>query len=218
MRRAIARGGVLALAAGVALALPVAAGAKTTGYYDGVNTLYIQSPSAKERNEIEVSYNPTSEKFIVRDTAAGVKEKDPSPGPPCKKDGQVLKCTAPGALFGYMFVQVHKGKDIVDLDSSGSNAIPFYPSTVLAGAQHDDKLFGHNGPDTVNGGGAVHPDQPSGDDLIVGRGSYDRLFGEGGVDKLKANDGEADFEIDCGPGRDRDALFDVGLDPTPISC
>lgn len=72
---------------------------------------------------------------------------------------------------------------------------------VIDGGAGNDSLFGERGGDKIIGG--------SGKDVV--RGDWGR-------DLLLAEDGMADVQIDCGPGLDHPAVFDVGLDPAPVDC
>ena len=69
-------------------------------------------------------------------------------------------------------------------------------------------LFGSPYADTLEGG--------AGNDEIDGQPGPDRLLGGAGRDRIKANDGEADDKIDCGPGNDRVKVDE--LDPKPRNC
>jgi hypothetical protein len=55
-----------------------------------------------------------------------------------------------------------------------------------------------------------------GANVIHGQPGQDRLFGRGGDDVLSAEDGEADFAISCGGGRDE--LFSDPIDPPGRHC
>jgi hypothetical protein len=55
-----------------------------------------------------------------------------------------------------------------------------------------------------------------GPNLLHGQPGQDRFFGLGGDDVISAEDGEADFYISCGGGRDE--LFDDTIDPPGKSC
>ena len=50
---------------------------------------------------------------------------------------------------------------------------------------------------------------------MIGGGGADNLYGVGGSDLLRADDG--DYTIDCGDD-DPDPFLDVGLDPAPTNC
>jgi Ca2+-binding RTX toxin-like protein len=70
-------------------------------------------------------------------------------------------------------------------------------------SEDDDTLLGSNGPNR-----------------LIGGGDPDTIRGRGGVDIINARDGEADVEINCGPGKNsrERALIDPGIDPAPKSC
>jgi Ca2+-binding RTX toxin-like protein len=55
-----------------------------------------------------------------------------------------------------------------------------------------------------------------GANVIHGQPGQDRLFGRGGDDVMSAEDGEADFAISCGGGRDE--LFSDPIDPPGRHC
>ena len=53
---------------------------------------------------------------------------------------------------------------------------------------------------------------------MIGGGGADNLYGVSGSDLLRADDGVADYTIDCGKDDDPDPFLDVGLDPAPTNC
>jgi Ca2+-binding RTX toxin-like protein len=71
------------------------------------------------------------------------------------------------------------------------------------GTEGSDEIIGSDGPN-----------------LLIGGGDDDNLEGRGGIDILDAKDGEADDEINCGPGKNskEKAKIDQGIDPEPVSC
>jgi hypothetical protein len=88
--------------------------------------------------------------------------------------------------------------------NSGTDTL-FSIEEVL-GSQVGDTVLGDNGPNMLQGG--------------LGAGGPDTLKGRGGIDVLNAKNGEADVEINCGPGNNakEKAKYDKGLDPEPKSC
>jgi hypothetical protein len=76
----------------------------------------------------------------------------------------------------------------------------------VLGSQAADTVLGDNGPNRLQGG--------------LGLGGPDTIKGRGGIDVLNAKNGEADIEINCGPGSNakEKAKYDKGLDPEPKSC
>jgi RTX calcium-binding nonapeptide repeat (4 copies) len=101
----------------------------------------------------------------------------------------------PGVLIASLarrtaFVTTVRGCDPVRIAASAED---------LEGSFDWDVLIGDGGPNS-----------------IFGQPGQDRFFGRGGDDVIGARDGEADFEIDCGPGADR-AIGDE-IDPPARSC
>ena len=86
------------------------------------------------------------------------------------------------------------------LRDSSDQAWPDPVALLLVGGEGDDALRSADGDDTLNGGSGL-----------------DRLLGNAGKDKLLAKDGEADRQINCGPGNDPAAKRD-NIDPKPKSC
>jgi Ca2+-binding RTX toxin-like protein len=96
----------------------------------------------------------------------------------------------------------------------------------LTGSDFADLLIGGNGPDFMHGS--------SGDDVIRGANGNDKLRGADGNDSIfggqgadtfsgsygddvfDAHDGDADVQLNGGPGVDT-AAYDRGLDPAPIA-
>jgi CSLREA domain-containing protein len=87
--------------------------------------------------------------------------------------------------------------------NSGSDTL-FSIEDVL-GSQAADTVLGDNGPNRLQGG--------------LGLGGPDTIKGRGGIDVLNAKNGEADVEINCGPGNNakEKAIVDPE-DPQPKSC
>jgi Ca2+-binding RTX toxin-like protein len=101
----------------------------------------------------------------------------------------------PGVLIaslarGLAFVTTVRACDAVGIARSAED---------LEGSFDWDVLIGDRGPNN-----------------IFGQPGQDRFFGRGGDDVIGARDGEADFEIDCGPGND--ALVADSRDPPARSC
>jgi hypothetical protein len=155
-------------------------------------------------------------------------------GPSTAANGQTdPDITEPALRDGNTYFNVHtsaftggeiRGQITLDPDigyggpaTATSSPGAFMVENVIGGSGADDlrgnplanKLQGRGGADTLHAG--------PGDDELVGGGAADALFGEEGADTLKANDGQADTTIDCGPGTDS-ALRDIVLDPAPVDC
>ena len=80
-------------------------------------------------------------------------------------------------------------------------------------------MIGSHNRDVIDGGAGNDFLQAwKGGDKIIGGSGKDYLIGAEGRDLLLAQDGMADLGIDCGPGLDHPAVFDVGLDPAPVDC
>ncbi|MDQ3758346.1 MAG: hypothetical protein M3331_00145 [Actinomycetota bacterium] len=106
------------------------------------------------------------------------------------------------------------------LAEGGQFALPLGLSLNVSGEGGSDTITGSRSGDTLNGG--------SGNDLIRGKGGNDVLGGSSdvgrdrfiagaGSDKIRAQDGQRDADIDCGAGDDRRAQTD-SVDPQPRSC
>jgi Ca2+-binding RTX toxin-like protein len=79
---------------------------------------------------------------------------------------------------------------------------------VLEGRLGPDLLAGQSGNDSLSGG--------DGDDTLLGGTGSDGLIGGDGHDFLDAVDGEADSNLNGGPGIDT-ARYDSALDPAPVA-
>lgn len=130
---------------------------------------------------------------------------------------------------GNDLVQPQAGNDEIDAGKGTdmlnyNNAMPGGLSIFLAEESADGVSIGV---DSVKGfenaQGSEDDDHVEGDNrdnLLIGGGGVDELLGKGGIDVLDAKDGEADAEINCGPGKNskEKAKIDEGLDPEPKSC
>ena len=100
-----------------------------------------------------------------------------------------------------------------------SARLPDGVTTTIHLSRGSDGVIGSHNRDVIFGG--AHSDflqGQGGHDKLVGQSGKDDLFGAAGQDLLLAQDGMGDGTIDCGPGLDPPALFDVGLDPAPVDC
>jgi Ca2+-binding RTX toxin-like protein len=82
----------------------------------------------------------------------------------------------------------------------------------------DSVLGSHNRDVLDEGAGNDFLHGERGGDKIIGGSGKDIMWGDWGRDLLLAQDGMADAQIDCGPGLDHPAVFDLGLDPAPVDC
>ncbi|MFI5025309.1 MAG: hypothetical protein ACHQCI_00955 [Solirubrobacterales bacterium] len=99
-----------------------------------------------------------------------------------------------------------QGDDGGLIDSS--NVAPFTARDTVA--DDIENLIGGDDDDILRGSSAAN--------VLTGGLGQDQLFGKGGVDLLKANDLIEDLKLNCGPGDDRKAKRDPGLDPKAKSC
>jgi Ca2+-binding RTX toxin-like protein len=79
---------------------------------------------------------------------------------------------------------------------------------VLEGRLGSDLLVGRSGDDALSGG--------DGDDTLLGGSGSDAFIGGAQDDSLDAVDGEADSNLNGGPGIDT-ARYDAGIDPAPVA-
>ena len=127
------------------------------------------------------------------------------------------------------------GADILS-GRGGSGSGAGYPnSLVLSGGDDndtidggigDDDLTGGDGNDTVSGReGNDRADGGAGTDSVAGNDGNDEVIGGAGADTLlggeqndvlRADDDEADLNVNGGPGTDT-AHFDQGVDPQPVA-
>jgi Ca2+-binding RTX toxin-like protein len=140
----------------------------------------------------------------------------------CTVTGQLstVECS-PTGITEIVYTGSFRDPDNVHFDvASGATALipdgvtttvrTFKGGDIVSGSHNADHLIGAGGNDTLHGGGGA--------DKISGGNGKDFLYGDGGIDRLLAQDGTADRVIDCGPGADHPAQFDMGLDPAPVSC
>jgi len=169
-----------------------------------------------ERNDLDVvSFSPGSDHLAVYD-AAGVKT-----GAGCAVDGYgIARCS------GVVSVTIRAGdrSDQVRLSNFGwcsegcGPYAPGFPTTIYGGPGFDNLGAGDESYYTKTTAKKRILGGPGNDTLTGGLGSSDVLLGQGGADNLDAKDGIADARISCGVGDDPHALFDIGIDPQPISC
>jgi Ca2+-binding RTX toxin-like protein len=79
---------------------------------------------------------------------------------------------------------------------------------VLEGRLGSDLLVGRSGDDSLSGG--------DGDDTLLGGSGSDAFIAGAGDDSLEAVDGEAESNLNGGPGIDT-ATYDAGVDPAPVA-
>ena len=101
--------------------------------------------------------------------------------------------------------EVHVYGAAVDGKLHGGDGLDF-----LFGSGGDEEIYGGKRNDYIQGG--------EGADLIDGGSGSDYLSGGINSDKIRADDGEADRRIDCGPGSDDVARIDRKIDPQPWRC
>jgi Ca2+-binding RTX toxin-like protein len=97
---------------------------------------------------------------------------------------------------------------------------------VLTGGDGGDELYGGLDADVIEGrlgsdvlvGGAANDSLSGGDgnDNLLGGVGSDVFIGGAGDDFLDAVDGEAESNLNGGPGVDT-ARYDAGIDPTPVA-
>lgn len=110
------------------------------------------------------------------------------------------------------------GVDLLDLSGQAATVIDLAAGTAVGADGDEDVISGIENVEGSNGADEIAGD--SEDNLLVGGLGADILSGRGGIDILNARDGQADLEIDCGPGNNskEKAKIDKGLDPKPKSC
>jgi Ca2+-binding RTX toxin-like protein len=87
----------------------------------------------------------------------------------------------------------------------------------LYGGAGNDVLEGRNGNDLADAGpGNDSVAGNDGDDQLIGGPAADALIGGDGADVLRADDDEADTNLNGGPGSDT-AHFDQGIDVAPVA-
>jgi Ca2+-binding RTX toxin-like protein len=87
----------------------------------------------------------------------------------------------------------------------------------LYGGTGNDVLEGRNGNEFADGGpGNDSVAGNDGDDQLIGGSGADALIGGNGADVLRADDDEADTNLNGGPGSDT-AHFDQGIDVAPVA-
>jgi Ca2+-binding RTX toxin-like protein len=87
----------------------------------------------------------------------------------------------------------------------------------LHGGSGADSLTGFTGADTMDGGGGNDTIAGNdGDDDLTGGSGADSLIGGAGADTLRADDDEADTNINGSQGADT-AVYDLGIDPGPVA-
>ena len=108
------------------------------------------------------------------------------------------------------------GRDFINFNNGSAGIIDLEAGTATGGLNDTFSSFedaqGSEGDDTLLGS--------SGPNLLIGGGNADIIRGRAGIDVINARDGEADTQINCGPGDNskEKARIDEGLDPAPQSC
>jgi Ca2+-binding RTX toxin-like protein len=101
-----------------------------------------------------------------------------------------------------------EGDDAIDGGAGGD---------TLSGGEGNDTLSGREGPDVMDGGaGNDSVAGNDGDDEVTGGPGADALLGGENDDVLRADDDEADTNLNGGPGTDT-VYFDEGVDPQPVA-
>jgi len=101
--------------------------------------------------------------------------------------------------------------DLGDLLQGGSG------NDELYGGLGNDTLEGNNGNDLANGGGGNDVLRGgNGNDELIGGPGADQFLASSGDDTMRADDDEADTNINGGPGTDT-AYYDLGVDPVPTA-
>jgi Ca2+-binding RTX toxin-like protein len=110
------------------------------------------------------------------------------------------------------------GKLILRAGDSGDSLTGGAGSDDLYGGAGMDTIEGREGNDTaLGGGGSDSIFGNDGEDELVGGAGADSLAGGDGGDILRADDDEADTNLNGGPGSDT-VHYDVGVDPMPVAC
>ncbi len=109
------------------------------------------------------------------------------------------------------------GRLLLHAGNAGDTLIGGDGNDELYGGSAGDVLEGRVGSDLVSGGGGndTLAGNDGNDDLTGGAGA-DSFAGSGGSDVLRATDGQADTQLNGGPGTDT-AFYDGALDPTPVA-
>lgn len=108
-------------------------------------------------------------------------------------------------------------KLILRAGDSGDTLTGGAGSDEVYGGAGADTLEGRNGNDLVDGGtGNDSVAGNDGNDELIGGAGADALIGGFGDDTLRADDDEADTNLNGGPGADT-AYYDVGIDVTPVA-
>ncbi len=169
-------------------------------------------------NDLQISYHgpPPTGSINVLDVQEGVVAGDGC----TQVSSDQVRCQDSLALTGIQ-VELASRSDFLEVDGTGSDAVPTgLPVTVYGGQGDDtirsgrgsDRLFGDSGADFIAAG---RGDDLLGDSRDLGRDSY---LGGPGRDRIRARDGSRDRRIDCGGGRGERARRDRGLDPRAVSC
>ena len=183
--------------------------------------------------EIATSLGDAADRVVVFGTEAPDRLAAGQNGMATSSDGDVDITFSPSAF--QLEVHLLGGDDYFNGRGEGGAGLHFLgPITVTGGPGNESLLRGSSEPDSVDGGPGNDElrgegladvlDGGEGDDLLAaGDGSdvltggpgRDRLVGSGGDDTTFARDGEADVEINGGPGVDT-AHLDA-IDPTPLA-
>jgi len=118
---------------------------------------------------------------------------------------------------GYGAGSEYPSQLILRAGSSGDTLEGGSAADDIYGGSGNDTLVGRDGNDQMAGGG--------GNDSLAGNGGNDELRGDAGLDSLiggdaddvlRADDDEADTNLNGGPGNDT-AYYDLGVDPVPVA-
>jgi Ca2+-binding RTX toxin-like protein len=194
---------------------------------------FTAEPSGSSEIEIVTSLGDTTDVIVVRGTPGNdtIRMGSTGMGLNSDSDGDVTFAPLPAQVEilglggtntlsgagGFGTGSVFPGKvilragDLGDLLQGGSG------SDELYGGAGNDTLEGNNGSDLATGGGGndVLRGGNDNDELIGGPGA-DQFLGSSGDDTMRADDDEADTNINGGPGTDT-AYYDLGLDPVPTA-
>ena len=193
------------------------------------------TPESTGTSEIELSLllGDASDLVTVRGSSAADRVAIGTSGIAFTTDGDADATMSP--LPAAIEVLGLGGADIVT-GRGGTGAGASYPNAlVVDGGDENDTIDGGAGGDDISGGGgndtlsgregADTVDGGAGNDSVAGNDGNDELIGGAGSDTLlggeqddvlRADDDEADANVNGGPGSDT-AHFDQGVDPSPVA-
>lgn len=183
--------------------------------------------------EIATSLGDATDRVVVYGTEGSDHMAAGQNGMATSSDGDVDVTFAPSAF--QLEVHVLGGDDYFNGRGEGGAGLHFLGPIVLTGGEGNESLLrGSSEPDSIDGGagsdelrgqegndilfGGDGDDvlaSGSENDMLSGGAGLDRLIASGGNDTTFADDGEADLEINGGPGFDT-AHLDV-IDPVPVA-